>query len=207
MRFYDLPDTHWAYQYVSYLFCRGAVSGYPDETFRPNEGSTRGQFAKMLVLGLGWMPYNPIYPTFSDVLPGSTFYTYIEAAYLRGAVQGYPDGTFRPSAPVTRAQAAKMLVTGKNWSLYSPPWPAFTDVPLGHWAYAYVHTAQQHGVVVGFPDGTFRPDALVTRAQLAKMVAIAAQSGRPESTESREQPGKSGPTPVMPAGPKETPVP
>jgi hypothetical protein len=207
MRFYDLPDTHWAYTYVSFLYCRGAISGYPDQTFRPGEGSTRGQFAKMLVLGLGWQPYNPINPSFSDVQPGSTFYTFVEAAYLRGAVQGYPDGTFRPNAPVTRAQAAKMLVTGKGWSLYSPPSPAFTDVPLGHWAYPYVHTAHSHNVVTGYPDGTFRPDTSVTRAQLAKMVALTAQSARPDGAAREQQPDKSGPTPVMPSGPKETPVP
>jgi hypothetical protein len=202
MRFYDLPDTHWAYQYVSYLFCRGAVSGYPDQTFRPNDGSTRGQFSKMLVLGMGWMPYNPIYPTFSDVPPGSTFYTYVEAAFLRGAVQGYPDGTYRPNAPVTRAQASKILVTGKGWSLYSPPWPVFSDVPQGHWAYAYVHTAQSHGVIAGYPDGTFRPDTLVTRAQLAKMVALTAQGTASESPD-KDLDVKSGPTPEMPSGPKE----
>jgi hypothetical protein len=206
MRFYDLPDTHWAYQYVSYLFCRGAVSGYPDETFRPNEGSTRGQFAKMLVLGMGWMPYNPVYPTFNDVAPGSTFYTFIEAAYLRGAVEGYPDGTFRPNAPVTRAQAAKMLVTGKGWSLYSPPWSSFSDVPVGHWAYAFVHTALSHGVIAGYPDGTFRPDTHVTRAQLAKMVALTAQGVRPAGAALDESTVKSGPTPVTPARPKETPA-
>jgi hypothetical protein len=158
----------------------------------------------MLVLGLGWMPYNPVYPTFSDVQPGSTFYTFVEAAYLRGAVQGYPDGTFRPNAPVTRAQAAKMLVTGRGWSLYTPPWPAFTDVPVGHWAYAYIHTAQSHGIAGGYPDGTFRPDTLVTRAQLAKMVALTAQSAGSEYQDTGEPPAKTGPTPVQPPVPKES---
>ena len=55
MRFSDLPDTNWAYTYVSYFYCDGAVGGYDDGTFRPNRGSTRAQFAKMLVLwALGW---------------------------------------------------------------------------------------------------------------------------------------------------------
>ena len=203
MRFNDLPDTHWAYGYVSYVYCRGAVAGYPDGTFRPNEGSTRGQFAKMLVLSMGWMQYNPYYPTFTDVQPGSTFFVYVETAYLRGAVQGYSDGTFRPNAPVTRAQAAKMLVAGKGWSLYSPPWSSFTDVPPTHWAYAYVHTALSHGIVAGYADGTFRPDAGVTRAQLAKIVALTAQSAGSQSGEPREPGQKNGPTPEMPSGPKE----
>jgi hypothetical protein len=157
----------------------------------------------MLVLSMGWMQYNPYYPTFTDVQPGSTFFVNVETAYLRGAVQGYSDGTFRPNAPVTRAQAAKMLVTGKGWSLYSPPWSSFTDVPPTHWAYAYVHTALSHGIVAGYADGTFRPDAGVTRAQLAKMVALTAQSAGPQGGEQRQPGLKTGPTPEMPSGSKE----
>ncbi len=176
MRFSDLPDTHWAYSYVSYLYCQGALGGYDDSTFRPDEGSTRAQFTKLLVLGLGWVPYAPAPPTFSDVEPGSTFYAFVEAAYQHGVIGGYPDGTFRPGNPLSRVQAAKMLVLGRSWPLLTPLVPAFPDVPPDHWAYSYVETALSHGIIVGFPDGTFGPERDVNRAQLAKMVALAAQA-------------------------------
>ena len=181
MRFLDLPDDYWAYAFVADLFCRGVVSGYDDGTFRPAYGSTRGQFAKMLVLGMGWTPYNPLYPDFTDVPADSTFYGYIEAAYEHGAVSGYEDGTFRPNNPVTRAQVAKMLVIGAGWTVLSPPTPTFTDVPFTYWAFAYVETAFAHGIVVGLPDGQFHPDQPVTRAQLAKMVDLASQAPRSPS--------------------------
>lgn len=177
MRFSDLPDTNWAYGYVAYLYCQGAVSGYDDGTYRPGASSTRGQFAKILTLGLGWVPYNPINPTFSDVGPDSPFYVYVESAYLHGALAGYDDGTFRPGNPVTRSQAAKMLVLGKSWEVITPANPTFADVPSDYWAYSYVETAVAHGIVGGYPDGTFLPGNSITRAQLAKVVALAAQAG------------------------------
>lgn len=176
MRFIDLPDTNWAYVYVNYLYCHGAITGYSDGTFRPNNSSSRGQFTKILVLSFGWTPYAPALPTFSDVPPPSTFYAYVESAVQHGVISGYPDGTFRPGNDVSRAQAAKILVLGKAWPLVSPPSPTFTDVPPGDWAYSYVETAVQHAIVSGYSDGTFRPAVSVSRAQLSKMTALSAQA-------------------------------
>jgi hypothetical protein len=201
MMFSDLPDTQWAYSYISYLYCRGVVSGFSDGTFRPNAGSTRGQFAKMIVLGFSWVPYDPLYPTFTDVAPGSTYYTYIESAHQHGVIGGYPDGHFRPNNPVTRAQVAKMVVLGRGWPLVTPTSPTFTDVPSSHWAFSFIETATSHGVVSGFDDGLFRPDQPVSRAQLAKMVALAAQAAR-AGEPNRAQP-TAPPLPVSTVPPKE----
>jgi S-layer homology domain len=200
MNFSDLPESYWAYSYVSYLYCEGVISGYADGTFRPNEGSSRGQFAKMLVLGLGWVPYNPLEPTFADVQPGTTFYTYIESAHAHGAINGYADGRFRPNNPVTRAQASKMLVLGKEWPLQTPENPSFSDVPASHWAFSFVETAVSHGVVAGFADGTFHPAQPISRAQLAKMVALTMQAAGPPRRVT------SGSTPVTTPGPLPTKI-
>jgi hypothetical protein len=179
MRFSDLPDNHWAYSYISYLYCRSVVAGFPDGTFRPDGYPNRGLFSKWISLGLGWNLYNPYFPTFTDVAPGSEFYQYVETAHLRGIINGYANGTFRPDNPVTRGQAVKMLVLAKGWQIVTPPSPTFPDVPSTHWAYGYVETAIRQGIVGGYGDGTFRPDTLLTRAQLAKIVALAMQQARP----------------------------
>jgi len=176
MRFSDMPDTHWAYGHVNYLYCAGAVSGYADGTFRPANGSSRGQFTKMLVLAIGWQPIAPALPTFSDVPPPSTFYPYVESAVAHGVISGYDDGTFGPGNPLTRAQAAKILVLGRQWPLLSPPIPTFSDVVNAHWAYSYVETAFSHGIIAGYQNGTFGPEISVNRAQLSKMVALTAQA-------------------------------
>lgn len=176
MQFSDMPDDHWAYPYVNYLYCAGAISGYSDGTFRPANGSSRGQFTKMLVLALDWQPIAPALPTFSDVPPPSTFYPYVEAAVQHGVINGYEDGTFRPGNPLSRAQAAKILVLGRNWPLVNPVTPTFPDVVNGHWAYSYVETAFSHGIISGLQDGTFGPEVSINRAQLSKMVALTAQA-------------------------------
>jgi hypothetical protein len=72
-----------------------------------------------------------------------------------------------------------MLALAKGWQIVNPGNPTFSDVPSTHWAYGYIETAVSHGIVGGYPDGTFRPDALLTRAQLSKILALTMQQARP----------------------------
>jgi hypothetical protein len=186
MTFSDLPATHWAYNFVSYLFCRGVVSGYPDGTFRPDNNTTRAQIAKMVVLGMGWPLLEPVNPTFVDVDPGTEFYPYIETAYIYGIVSGYPCGTgcleYRPYNNVTRSQLSKMIVLAKNWPLLEPTEPTFNDVAPGSTFYAYVETAFGHTIISGYPCGGpgepcpgayFRPFNNATRGQMSKIATLA----------------------------------
>ncbi len=173
MMFTDLPDTNWAYSYIAALYCRNVVTGYSDGTFRPNSSATRGQFTKMLALGMGWTREYPPYADFSDVLPGSTYFPYVATAYRLGVINGYPDGTFRPNEPVTRAQAVKMIVIAEGWSLEYPLTPTFSDVLVDNWAFGYIEAAYSHSIINGYTDGTFRPQNAITRAQVAKVLALA----------------------------------
>lgn len=196
--FSDLPDSYWAYSYISDLYCRGAISGYADGTFRPASGSTRGQFAKMLTVGFGWALYVPPRPSFGDVPYGSTFYRYVETVYRQRVITGYSDGSFRPNNPVTRAQAAKMLVLSLNWAPLFPDSPTFTDVPVNDWSYGYVEAASAGRLIGGYNDGTFRPGLSITRAQLSKMLSLSLQQAAPP------QPGGPETAPLRPAS---TPAP
>ncbi|MDQ5825725.1 MAG: S-layer homology domain-containing protein [Chloroflexota bacterium] len=181
MRFYDLPDTSWAYSYISNLYCRNVVSGFPDGTFRPNADITRGQFTKMLVLGFDMAGQVPSQATFSDVPLGSTYSAFVETAAGAGIVGGYPDGTFRPNEPVTRGQAVKMITVAANWGQAYPPVATFADIPSSHWAFGYVESAYRQGIINGYPDGTFRPQVGMTRAQVSKVLTIATQPWLPRS--------------------------
>jgi hypothetical protein len=107
---------------------------------------------------------------FEDVPTDYWAYSHISQLACSGIVVGYQDGTFRPENSTTRAQLAKMLVLSQNWQLVSPADPTFLDVPRTHPFYRYVETALARGVVSGYGDGRFRPDAYVTRAQVAKMI-------------------------------------
>jgi hypothetical protein len=94
-----------------------------------------------------------------------------------GWVTGYPDGTFRPDQPITRAQLLRVVVRAFGFPLVADAGRAahFPDVPPEHPYYAYVEAAYQHGLIRGYKDGSFRPDALVSRGQLAKILVQAAQ--------------------------------
>jgi hypothetical protein len=114
--------------------------------------------------------------TFSDVSVSHPFYRYVETAVKKGLITGYPDGTFKPDAPVSRAQVAKIVVKALGWGLQVPSSPAtLCDVPVTHWAYVYVQVAVAHGIFTGYGDGCFHPDDFATRAQLAKVLVL---SGR-----------------------------
>ena len=169
----DVGPNQFFYGAVDWLTCRGIVSGYSDNTFRPGNTATRAQIVKMVVLGHEWPLYAPEQPTFSDVRPGDWSYPYVEAGVSHGIIGGYADGSFGPNNPVTRGQLCKILVLAGQWPLASPSEPHFTDVPPGSPFYPYVETAHALGIVSGYADSTFRPSNHATRGQLSKMLYVA----------------------------------
>lgn len=171
--FSDVLTSEYFFDGVRYLYCMGAVGGYPDNTFRPGNTNTRGQFSKVLVVMMGWPLLTPPTPTFSDVLPGSPFYSYIETAVAHGTVNGYGDGSFHPGDSITRGQLVKMTVLSQAWPILNPSAATFNDVPAGSPSYGYVETAVAHGIIAGYADGSFRPGNSTTRAQVAKVIYYA----------------------------------
>ncbi|HMA32892.1 MAG TPA: S-layer homology domain-containing protein [Chloroflexia bacterium] len=168
-RFSDVCPTYWAYTYIEFLAARGIVSGYGDNTFRPDSTATRAQLAKMIVVARGWPVTTPATPSFADVPASNPFYGYVETARAHGVISGYADGTFRPNNTVTRAQISKMVVTAFGWAINTTGGPHFADVPPTDPFYGYIETAYNHSIVSGYGT-TFRPGNNVTRAQLSKML-------------------------------------
>ena len=133
----------------------------------------------------------PPAPHFTDVPVASPFYPFITCLSVQGIVGGYPDGTFRPSNPLTRGQLAKIVSNAAGYAEAPAP-QIFADVPPPHPFYLFVERIAQHGAVSGYMCGGlgepcdaqrrpyFRPAAAVTRGQIAKIVAIArSYSGQP----------------------------
>ncbi len=109
----DATNDFWSSAYgVSDVQVGTVAGGYADGTFLPNQPVTRAEFVKMAISGLAVATKNPATPTFMDVLPDSTFYTYVEAAYAAGLVKGEttPAGLlFGPNAEISRQQANSIL--------------------------------------------------------------------------------------------------
>ncbi|MEQ4482371.1 S-layer homology domain-containing protein [Cohnella silvisoli] len=109
---------------------------------------------------------------FSDI-SGHWAEANIKKAVSGGIVKGYPDGTFKPNRTVTRAEFAVMLMNalkpqGEGAAL------TFTDTAkIGSWAQKAIAKAVQAGIIKGYEDGSFRPDAVITRAEMAAMIAAA----------------------------------
>ncbi len=109
---------------------------------------------------------------FSDIDAKTLEGVAAKALGLKGIVRGFPDGTLRPGDTLTRAQAAKMLIKITIPSDPTTPGPqVFKDVPSdGQWHVPYVNMAAALGFIKGYPDGTFRPEQTVTRAEFATML-------------------------------------
>jgi hypothetical protein len=119
--------------------------------------------------------YNGSEQSFSDVPTNHPFYQYIMTAKRDNIITGYNDGTFRPYANVTRGQIAKIAVESARMELLNPIGgsPSFTDVPSNHTFFRHIETAYAHGILSGYADGTFKPDADATRGQITKIVNLA----------------------------------
>jgi hypothetical protein len=115
---------------------------------------------------------------FTDVPAEYWAYGYIHWAACNNVVSGYADHTFRPDANATRAQIAKMAVLAAGLPLNTSGGPHFTDVPAGHPFYTFVESAYNAGLISGYTAAggglEFRPSAVVTRGQLAKIIVKAA---------------------------------
>ncbi len=106
-------------------------------------------------------------PVFPDVPENAWYAPSVARAAAENLLSGYDDGTFRPNAPVTRAELVTALVNRFQPEQSGTAW--FSDLPAAHWASGAVSAAVSAGWVRGYGDGTFRPEAPVTRAEAAAL--------------------------------------
>jgi subtilisin family serine protease len=169
-------EGHWARFDIDILTSHGAIRGYPGGLFLPNNSISRAEFAKVLIVALNkedevWaLEAGP--PVFRDVDSQHWARGYIQLAYELGIVRGHADGNFRPGDPVRRAEVAAMLVRALNLERERDLMPPFKDAAqVPAWATSAVATASARKLVSGYPDQTFRPEGLATRAETTAMVS------------------------------------
>ena len=90
-----------------------------------------------------------------------------------GIIKGYPDKTIRPDNNVTRAEFVTIMVKSLNLEPYFPEKPTFPDVPKSHWAYGFIERSVKEGLVKGYPDGTFKPNRNVLKAEAITVIVNA----------------------------------
>ena len=123
-------------------------------------------FIVLFVFFLSGFSVNATPDSFSDLQPTHRFYEEMVFLEAEGIITGYPDGTYRPNEEVTRAAAAIMIgrALGLNGEQRETK---FSDVGTSQKASGYIASAVAEGIIQGYPDGTYRPNETVTRAQMA----------------------------------------
>jgi hypothetical protein len=183
--FADVPNTHWANKYISEMASRKVLEGYPDGKFRPENQVSRAEFATIIVKASGLQAKKVNYSSFSDVKPTDWYSPYIEA--VKDYMTGYrtADGSyiFNPTAPALREDITVALVKLKGYDVArlanrSIIEAMFKDYAgISEAAKDYVAVAVENGLVSGYQDESFRPQASITRAEAATLLWRAYQYG------------------------------
>lgn len=222
--FADVPENHWAFKMIEDLVERGAINGYPDGNFYPNNIVTRQEFAKIMVVAAK----EPVYPassvSFSDVPLSHWANPFIEAAkpYMTAYQDRQGNQTFKPEAGALREDMAVAVVKLRGYDTrladLSILTTMFSDVDsISASARPYVALAVENGIISGYPGqngqkGTFGAQRTITRCEAAAILWRAFQYGSDEKVIPGDQPDQPAPSnpvntpePTKPAQPSPSP--
>ena len=162
---------HWAEKYIQTLRKEGIVSGFEDQTFRPDSLITRAEFTKLAVCAFRYGVGGKA--EFTDVKESDWFSPYAASAYESGLVKGDDDGRFRPNDYITRQETATIIYRALKDFIATAgnDGNEFTDSEeISEYAKNAVISLFKAGVISGFEDGTFAPAKNTTRAEAAVMI-------------------------------------
>mgnify|MGYP002602359952 CR=1 FL=1 len=168
--FSDVPANQWYASAVSYVTQRGLFSGVSETQFAPSQSMTRGMLVSVLYRfnGTSHTGSSP----FADVSSNAWYSNAVSWAYANNLVSGVSDTSFAPNTPITREQAAVMLARYLKFSgvALESGTPDFQDTAsISGYAKESVGAMQKAGLLSGDNEGNFRPDAQITRAEIASI--------------------------------------
>jgi parallel beta-helix repeat protein len=171
-RFADMAN-HWAGPFVDGLAAAGAIAGLPDGTFRPDRRVTRAEFAAFIAASFPDRPQQRSPRRFQDLPSNFWAYGALTQAYATGFLSGFPDGTLRPDALITRTQAMVAVTNGLDFSggrvddigIYRD------RAQIPSYAVDSLATATRQRLVVNYPDPlVLRPVEAMTRGELSALI-------------------------------------
>ncbi|WHH57524.1 S-layer homology domain-containing protein [Petroclostridium sp. X23] len=164
-------NGHWAKAQIESGVANGFIKGYADSTFKPDNNITRAEFFTMVNRAFGYTEKADV--DYSDVSKENWFYSEIAKAKATGYVAGYTDGTIKPNNNITREEAAAIITRimdlseAKDASVLNK----FSDsVRFADWSKGYIGAIAQEGYMGGYPDGTFKSERNITRAESVSML-------------------------------------
>ncbi|WP_164472877.1 InlB B-repeat-containing protein [Cohnella candidum] len=170
---------HWAKAAVNDLGSRMVISGITADLFQPDQDITRAEFAAIMVRGLGLKLESGNFP-FSDVKPSDWFSSAVSTAHSYGLISGFEDGTFRPTAKITREQAMVIVAKAMRFTNLKAKIPAgsaedwlkpYADsINISEWAKNGVADSISAGIVSGRNESLLAPKAYISRAEVAVLI-------------------------------------
>ena len=166
-------NGHWAEALIDKWSGNGVINGYEDGAFRPDDYITRAELAKIISTAKNYTNMADI--AFADVAGDEWYVSDLRKCVAQGVIGGYEDGTFRPDNYITREEASAMFVRAYN--INATALLNFADsADVSEWAKTAVTALVGANVIGGYEDGTFRPGASITRAEVVKILDGAAQA-------------------------------
>lgn len=168
--FIDVTDNVWYYEAVQQAAKKDIIKGYEGALFKPTQSVTRAEFVTFLsrLLVTDAIEESPI--VFTDVNETLFAYDAIKQLTNMDVISGYPDQTFRPFAPITRGEVATLLYRALN--LPDAKENDYADLLEQAFYYDAVVALSGEGILSGYPDGSFKPDESMTRAEVANVIHL-----------------------------------
>ena len=177
--FSDVPTTHWAFEHIEYLYAQGLITGKTTTLFAPETPITRAEVITILarMSGENLAGYNS---GFSDVAANAYYAGAVTWGVRAGITNGTTATTFSPNEPITREQIAAMIYRYAEYKGYKFTYTQsainFTDQSnISAYAFNAVYSMQRAGIIDGYANGAWLPQGYASRAEAAKMLALAQQ--------------------------------
>lgn len=168
VQFNDI-DGHWAFADIKRATDSGYIKGYPDSTFKPDKSVTRAEYITMLNSVFD-VPMEGTDTGFKDVKKGDWYAKNVWSAIRAGYADIFKGDTFKPNQPITRQEAAT-LTANLSGIVSSGENKSFSDNnQIDSWAKKQVSVMAQAGIINGYPDGSFKPDGFITRAEAVSII-------------------------------------
>ncbi len=165
-------ENHWAKNYIQYLDKEGVINASATTgQYQPNRVMTRAEFMRYINRAFHFTETAAI--SYTDVQSNAWYYETVRIAQRYGYINGTGNNKMSPTGKVTRQQAA--VIIGRLFKVtpeqVKPSDLSFKDnADIADWAAGYIKAAVDKGIIAGYGDGTFRPDKVVTRAEVAKIL-------------------------------------
>jgi len=198
---------HWCRDIIEKFTGKNWVKGYNDGKFYPNKNITRAEFTTMVVNI--FKKQNKVgNSSFTDVSKKDWYYNAVSYAVAEKIVTGYEDGSFKPMNNMSRQDAAVLVTRLFDIGFFeeSPEFKFADEDIFSEYSSKSIKNLASHGIVKGYPDKTFRPFNLITRAEAVKMLDVVLLYVEPEEKIPQALPVSASPTITSTATPKATPT-